>query len=118
MESKWCFYQKLFHEITLNANDYQTYCKELKLDSQTELGICAMIYNFSVKCITDTFDTMHAIDHDFVEAMIMALKNYMLLNNKILIERNEKNCQHLAEIIMDRIIWHYTGSNYCLTDIK
>ncbi len=118
MESKWCIYQKLYHEIALNATHYQTYCKDVTQDIQTELAICSLIYDFSEKFITDTFDTLHSIDLDFVEAMIKALKNYLLLSTKILIEKNEKNCQKLAEIIMDRIIWHYTGSNYGLADIK
>ena len=118
MESKWCIYQNLFHEITLNAYHYQTYCQEKFLDIQTEFGICFLVYNFSVKFITDTFDKMHSINVDFVKAMIMALKNYILLSNKILIEKNENYCQYLAENIMDRIICYYSGSSYCLADIK
>ena len=118
MESKWQIYQNFYHEITVNVNYYQALCQELVLDTQTEFGICNMIYNISIKFITDIFDKLHYIDPDFVEAMIMAIKNHMLLSNKILIEKDEKLCQHLAEIIMDRIIWFYSGSNYGLADIK
>ena len=118
MESKWQIYQNLFHEITLNANDFQRFSKELLYDTQTEFGICNMIYIISVKFITDTFDKLHHIDPDFVEAMIMAIKNHMLLSDKILIEKDEKLCRRLAETIMDRIIWFYSGSNYGLAEIK
>lgn len=118
MESKWQIYQNFYYEMTLNANYYQTFSKDLLLDTQTEFGVCNLIYNISIKFITDTFDKLHYIDPDFVEAMIMALKNYMLLSDKILIEKDEKLCQRLAETIMDRIIWYYSGSNYGLAGIK
>ena len=118
MELKWQVYQNLFHEIIVNAFDYRTYFKESIFDTQTEYGICIMIYNFSVKYITDTFDKLHYIDPDFVDAMIMALKNYILLSNRILIEKDENKCQRWAETVMDRIIWFYSGSTYSLADIK
>ena len=41
MESKWHIYQDLYHEITLNANTNQLYCKELESDIQTEF-----LFNF------------------------------------------------------------------------
>ena len=117
MESKWRIYQELFHEITVHENMNQIYCKELGSDIHTEFGICLMVYNFSVKFITDRFDEMHCIDPDVVKAMIMALKNYIWLNKKILLEKSEADCQCWAETIMDRIIWYYSGSNYTLADI-
>ena len=117
MKSKWHIYQELYHEIILNENMNQAYCKELQKDIQTEFGICHMLYNFSVKFITDRFDELHFIDPGLVKAMIMAIKNYILMSKKIVIEKSEADCQHWAELIMDRIIWYYSGSNYRLVDI-
>ena len=118
MESKWQVYQDFFHKITLNECDYRTYCKELLSDQQTEDDVCAMVYNFAFKFVTDIFDELHFIDSYLVDVMIMALKNYILISKTILIEKNEDFCQRWAEVIMDRIIWDYTGSNHCLTDFK
>lgn len=116
MESKWSFYQNFFHQMTLNECYYRTYFKDSLSDFQTEDGVCVMVYNFAIKFITDAFDELHCIDSDLVQVMILALKNYLLLNKIILIEKNEEICKRWADTIMDRIIWDYSGSNFCLSD--
>jgi ribonucleotide reductase beta subunit family protein with ferritin-like domain len=117
MDGKWQIYQNFYFEILLNESFFRTFCNECFSDLITEEEVCTLLQKLTMKFITDIFDELHFIKSDLVQVMILAIKNYILLSNTILLKKNETICRQWAELIMDRIIFDYTGENFNLATL-